>query len=66
VERLEPVCARFLDEAAAAGEIRPVQDAYELMRAVGALCAGAGRSRYDARRVVDLLVAGLRADPARP
>lgn len=66
VERLEPVCTRLLDAAAAAGEIRPGQDAYELMRAVGGLCAGAGHPRYDARRVVDLLVAGLRAGPARP
>lgn len=62
VERLEPVCARLLDAAASAGEIRPGQDAYELMRGVGGLCAGAGTNpRYDARRLVGLLVAGLRA-----
>ncbi|MFI2489451.1 TetR/AcrR family transcriptional regulator [Promicromonospora kroppenstedtii] len=62
VERLEPVCARLLDAAASSGEIRPGQDAYELMRGVGGLCAGAGTNpRYDARRLVGLLVAGLRA-----
>lgn len=62
VERLEPVCARLLDAAVESGEIRPGQDAYELMRGIGGLCAGAGSNpRYDARRLVELLVAGLRA-----
>jgi AcrR family transcriptional regulator len=62
VERLEPVCTALLDAAAASGEIRPGQDAYELMRGVGGLCAGPRRDpRYDARRLVGLLVAGLRA-----
>jgi len=62
VERLEPVCAQLLDAAASSGEIRPGQDPYELMRGVGGLCAGAGNNpRYDARRLVDLLIAGLRA-----
>ncbi|MEV5546808.1 TetR/AcrR family transcriptional regulator [Streptomyces sp. NPDC052309] len=61
LDRLEPVCARLLDAAAASGEIRPGLDAYELMRGVGGLCAGAGSNpRYDARRLVGLLVAGLR------
>lgn len=56
-----PVCARLLDAAAAAGEVRPDVAAYELMRGVGNLCIGAGRDpRYDARRLVDILVAGLR------
>ncbi|MEV0612312.1 TetR/AcrR family transcriptional regulator [Nonomuraea sp. NPDC050404] len=64
IERLEPVCARLLDAAAGSGEIRPGQDAYELMRGVGGLCAGAGNHpRYDARRLVGLLVAGLRRSP---
>jgi len=62
VERLEPVCTRLLDAAASSGEIRPGQDAYELMRGVGGLCAGPRQDpRYDARRLVGLLVAGLRA-----
>ena len=61
VERLEPVCARLLDAAASSGEIRSGQDAYELMRGVGGLCAGAGTNpRYDVRRLVGLLIAGLR------
>nr|WP_280268453.1 TetR/AcrR family transcriptional regulator [Nocardia wallacei] len=61
LDRLVPVCARLLGTAAAAGEIRPDIDAYELLRAVGNLCIGAGNSpRYDARRMVGLLIAGLR------
>ena len=61
VERLEPVCAALLDAAVAAGEIRAGQDPYELMRGVGSLCAGAGSNpRYDARRLVALLISGLR------
>jgi hypothetical protein len=42
------------------GEIDPGQDAYELMRGVGGLCAGGNKPRYDARRLVELLIAGLR------
>jgi AcrR family transcriptional regulator len=61
VERLVPVCARLLDAAAESGEIQPGLDAYELMRGVGGICAGAGRNlRYDARRLVGFLIAGLR------
>jgi hypothetical protein len=55
------VCAQLLDAAAAAGEIRSDADAYELMRGVGNLCIGADSDpRYDARRLVELLIAGLR------
>ncbi|MCG5438372.1 TetR/AcrR family transcriptional regulator [Micromonospora sp. PSH25] len=60
LDRLVPVCARLLDAAATAGEIRPDVTAFELLRGVGNLCIGAGEPRYDARRMVDLLVAGLR------
>jgi AcrR family transcriptional regulator len=61
LDRLVPVCAQLLDAAAAAGEIRPDMDAYGLMRGIGSLCAGGeGDSRYDARRMVGLLIAGLR------
>jgi AcrR family transcriptional regulator len=61
LERLGPVCTQLLDAAAAAGEIVPGQDAFELMRGVGSLCAGAGTATYyDARRLVKLLVNGLR------
>ncbi|GAA0399698.1 TetR/AcrR family transcriptional regulator [Microbispora corallina] len=61
VDRLVPVCARLLDAAAGAGEIRSDLDAYQLMRGIGNLCIGAdGDPRYDARLLVGLLVAGLR------
>ena len=54
------MCAQLLDAAAAAGEIRPDTDAFGLLYAVGNLCAGHdGDSRYDARRMVRLLIAGL-------
>jgi AcrR family transcriptional regulator len=61
LDRLVPVCAQLLDAAAAAGEIVPGMDAYELMLGVGSLCIGADHNpRYDARRMVALLIAGLR------
>jgi AcrR family transcriptional regulator len=61
LDRLVPVCNQLFAAAAESGEIRSGLDPYEVMRAVGNLCVGAeGDSRYDARRVVGLLVAGLR------
>jgi AcrR family transcriptional regulator len=64
LDRLVPVCADLLDAAVAAGEIRSDVDAYALLRGVGNLCVGVeGDARYDARRMVGLLVAGLR-EPA--
>jgi AcrR family transcriptional regulator len=61
LDRLVPVCAQLLDAAVGAGEIRPDVDAYGLLRGIGNLCAGAsGDARYDARRMVGLLIAGLR------
>jgi len=61
LDRLVPVCAELLDAAATAGEIRSDLQPYELMRGVGNLCAGAESDpRYDARRLVELLLAGLR------
>jgi AcrR family transcriptional regulator len=61
LDRLVPVCAQLLGAAAAAGEIRSDADAYELMRGIGNLCIGADSDpRYDARRLVELLIAGLR------
>jgi len=60
LDRLVPVCAQLLDAAGEAGEIRPDIDAYQLLRGVGNLCAGADHdARYDARRLVTLLTAGL-------
>jgi AcrR family transcriptional regulator len=61
LDRLVPVCAQLLDAAADAGEIRPDVDAFGLLYGVGNLCAGVdGDPRYDARRMVELLIAGLR------
>jgi AcrR family transcriptional regulator len=60
LDRLVPVCARLLEAAADVGEVQPGVDAFGLMYAVGNLCAGRdGDARYDARRMVGLLVAGL-------
>jgi AcrR family transcriptional regulator len=64
LDRLVPVCAQLLEAAAAAGEIRPDVTAYQLMRGVGGLCIGADNDpRYDARQLVELLIAGLRRPP---
>jgi AcrR family transcriptional regulator len=61
LDRLLPVATQLLEAAQAAGEIQPGTDPYGFMRAIGNLCVGAeGDSRYDARRMVRLLVAGLR------
>lgn len=65
LDRLLPVCAQLLDAAAEAGQIRRDVDAYELMRGIGNLCVGVDNDvRYDARRMVGLLVAGLLQSPA--
>jgi AcrR family transcriptional regulator len=61
LDRLVPVCTRLLEASAAAGEIRTDIGALELMRGVGNLCIGAENNpHYDARRLVDLLITGLR------
>ncbi len=49
-----------VEACAEAGEISADIDAYELMRAIGSLCIGADNDpRYDARRMVKLLITGL-------
>ena len=61
LDRLVPVCAQLLEAAAAAGEIVHDVEAYELMRGVGNICIGADTDPdYDARRMVQLVIAGLR------
>ncbi|MER7348236.1 TetR/AcrR family transcriptional regulator [Streptomyces aurantiacus] len=61
LDRLVPVCTQLLEAAAEAGEIRADMDALVLMRGVGNLCVGADSDpRYDARRLVELLITGLR------
>jgi len=65
LDRLLPVCDELLDAATAAAEIQPGLRAYELMRGVGNLCIGAENDPgYDARRLVGLLIAGLRRPAA--
>ena len=60
LDRLVPVCAELLAAATEAGEIEPGTEALELMLGVGNLCIGAeDNPRYDARRMVALLIAGL-------
>jgi AcrR family transcriptional regulator len=62
IDRLVPVCARLLDAAAETGEIVHGVDAYGLMRGIGNLCIGADTDPdYDARRMVQLVIAGLRS-----
>jgi AcrR family transcriptional regulator len=61
LDRLVPVCTQLFEAAADAGEVRSDVNAYEFMRGVGSLCAAAGSDpRYDARRLVGLLIDGLR------
>jgi AcrR family transcriptional regulator len=63
---LVPVCAQLLKAVAKDNEIRADIDALELMRGVGNLCVGVeGDSGYDARRMVGLLIAGLRQPRSR-
>lgn len=62
LDRLVPVCEQLLDAAAAAGEISPGTHAYELMRGIGNLCIGRDSDpRYDPRRLIELLLRGLRS-----
>jgi len=61
LDHLVPVLADLLAAGAAAGEIAADINAYELMRGIGNLCAGAEDDpNYDARHVVGLLLEGCR------
>jgi AcrR family transcriptional regulator len=61
LDRLVPVCAELLGAAVSAGEARSGTGAHELMRGIGNLCAGRGNDPgYDPRRLVELLLDGLR------
>jgi AcrR family transcriptional regulator len=70
LDHLVPVCGQLLAAAAEAGEIRPGLDAYQLLRGIGNLCIGAEDDpRYDAHRMIELLLTGLREsapDARRP
>ena len=62
-ERLVPALAGLLRGAESAGEITPGVGAYELMRGIGNLCINHDHDpRYDPRRLVALLLAGLCRD----
>jgi AcrR family transcriptional regulator len=61
IDRLVPICEELVGAATQAGEIVPDVGALWLMRGVGNLCIGADTDPdYDARRMVRLVVAGLR------
>jgi len=60
VRRLPPILDQLLRAAAAAGDIRDDIRPYDLMLAIGNLRIGLETNRdYDARRMIDLLLAGL-------
>ncbi|MFE6364829.1 TetR/AcrR family transcriptional regulator [Streptomyces sp. NPDC057806] len=60
LDRLLPVCAELLDAAVEAGDIQPGTQPYELLRGIGNLCIGHDHDpRYDPRRMIALLLAGL-------
>ncbi|MEV4561721.1 TetR/AcrR family transcriptional regulator [Kitasatospora sp. NPDC049285] len=62
IDRLLPVSAQLIDAAADAGAIKPGVQPYELMRAIGNLCIGRDSDpRYDPRRMIALLLDGLRS-----
>ncbi|WP_433129338.1 TetR/AcrR family transcriptional regulator [Micromonospora sp. CA-240977] len=64
LERLEPACAQLLAAAVDAGDISPGTQPYELMRGIGNLCIGRDSDpRYDPRRLIELLLRGLRQAP---
>jgi AcrR family transcriptional regulator len=67
IDRLLPVWTQLLDAAESAGEIRADLDPAGLLRGVGNLCIGGSNDTgYDARRMVELLIAGLRAPRGSP
>lgn len=59
LDRLVPACGQLLAAAAEAGEVRSDVEPLLLMWGIGNLCIGAEDDRYDARRLVALLLAGL-------
>jgi AcrR family transcriptional regulator len=63
VERLVPVCDSLIEAASRDHSQASRVTGYSLMRGIGNLCIGAdGDPRYDARLLVQLLVAGVLAD----
>lgn len=62
VDRLVPACAELLAAAAAAGQVSAGLRALDVLRGIGNLSVGDGTHGYDARPMIDALVAGLAAD----
>ncbi len=63
----EPALATLLNAAAAAGQVRPGVAPYDLLRAIGNLSVASGDDGADhARRMVDLLLDGLRFGAVTP
>ncbi|MEV6346451.1 helix-turn-helix domain-containing protein [Actinoplanes sp. NPDC051851] len=63
LDNLLPVCGDLLAAARSAGEVRGDIEALELMIGVGNLCIGVNKDiPYDARRMVGVLLAGLRPE----
>ncbi|MGW1034085.1 TetR/AcrR family transcriptional regulator [Streptomyces antibioticus] len=61
LDRLLPVAEQLLDAAVDAGEVSADIQPYELMRGIGNLCIAPDQDpRYDPRRLIDLLLRGLR------
>jgi AcrR family transcriptional regulator len=62
LDRLVPVLADILSAARDAGEVTADVTAYQLLRAIGDICAGAERvdPAYDARLTIRLLLDGCR------
>ncbi len=61
VDRLAPVCDELLAASRSSGEVESDLTALELMRGVGNLCVTSGPAdEYDPRRLVPVLIAGLR------
>ena len=64
LNRMVPVCADLLDAAKQAHEVRSDVGALELMWGIGSLCANSAKEpQINARRLVDLLLTGLRSSP---
>ena len=67
LDRLVPVLADLVAAARATGEVVAEISAYELLRAVGDLSAWkVPDPNYDVRRIVTLLVTGLRQEQPQP
>ena len=68
IDRLLPVLDQLLTASAEAGQTRDDIRSYDLMLGIGNLCIGVETApRYDARRMIDLLLAGLaQTTPGRP